>query len=120
TMSTPPPDDWDKSMSQNGSSVAFPGTGDDSSTLEEGGKDGKRTLSELLRIHAEKGTEVKFTQEEANRLGDVLGQWINAGSSPYEGEDDFFSKDDLSTLTRNGSADTGRPRGKSEAAAGKS
>lgn len=38
---------------------------------------GKRSLSELLRLHAEKGTESKFSQEEASRVADVLGQWVS-------------------------------------------
>jgi hypothetical protein len=37
---------------------------------------GKRTLSELLKLHAEKGTDVHFSSEEANRLEDLLGQWV--------------------------------------------
>lgn len=37
---------------------------------------GKRTLSELLRLHAEKGTDCRLSPEEAARLGDVLGQWV--------------------------------------------
>lgn len=41
-----------------------------------GGRAGKRTLSELLKLHAEKGTDVHFTSEEANRLEDLLGQWV--------------------------------------------
>jgi hypothetical protein len=36
----------------------------------------KRTLSELLKVHAEKGTDVHFTSEEANRLEELLGQWV--------------------------------------------
>ncbi|KAH6909521.1 hypothetical protein BKA70DRAFT_1102390 [Coprinopsis sp. MPI-PUGE-AT-0042] len=57
-----------------------------------------RTPSELLKLHAEKGTTCAFTQEEATRVGDVLDQWINASSSPYETEDDELfirGKDDL-------------------------
>jgi hypothetical protein len=38
---------------------------------------GKRSLSELLRLHAEKGTDFKFSQEEASRVADVLGQWVS-------------------------------------------
>ena len=41
-----------------------------------GGRAGKRTLSELLKLHAEKGTDVHFTSEEANRLEELLGQWV--------------------------------------------
>ena len=37
---------------------------------------GKRTLSEVLKLHAEKGTDVHFTSDEAARLEDLLGQWV--------------------------------------------
>ena len=43
--------------------------------LPEGGRSGKRTLSELLKFHAEKGTDVHFTTEEAARLEETLGRW---------------------------------------------
>ncbi|TFK32807.1 hypothetical protein BDQ12DRAFT_638338 [Crucibulum laeve] len=79
---------------------------------------GKRSLSELLKLHAEKGTSCQFSAEEASRVADVLGQWINASSSPYEGEDDFFarSQDDLSILSKRLPTVDGRPRGQSESA----
>ncbi|KAF5380098.1 hypothetical protein D9615_006122 [Tricholomella constricta] len=84
------------------------------------GMQGKRSLSELLKLHAEKGTDVKFSAEEASRVADVLGQWINASSSPYEGEDDFFarSQDDLSISKKKTPTPQaeGRPRGQSESA----
>lgn len=38
---------------------------------------GGRTLSDLLRLHAEKGTDCRLSPEEATRLGDVLGQWVS-------------------------------------------
>ena len=37
---------------------------------------GKRTLSELLKLHSEKGCGGRFSQEEASRIADVLGQWV--------------------------------------------
>ena len=43
----------------------------------EGGRSGKRTLSELLKFHAEKGTDVHFTTEEAARLEETLGRWAS-------------------------------------------
>ena len=46
----------------------------DSSPSKEGRP--HRTLSELLKLHAEKGTTCAFTQEEASRVGDVLDQWV--------------------------------------------
>ncbi|KAF9041185.1 hypothetical protein BJ165DRAFT_1487556 [Panaeolus papilionaceus] len=91
--------------------------------LRENGKGGKRTLSELLKLHSEKGSNGTFTPEEATRIADVLGQWINASSSPYEGEDDFFARtaqDDLSLASKRPTpvnvSLAGRPRGRSESA----
>ncbi|KAJ7070098.1 hypothetical protein C8F01DRAFT_1115256 [Mycena amicta] len=128
-------EDWDRSLSMDGSvppspgsqtrplahtprnSVVFPsGT---SATADEDATPGrgKRSLSELMRLHAEKGTACKFTQEEASRVGDVLRDWINAGSSPYEDEDDFFaqgSQDDLAMLVSKSAIKEGRPRGQSD------
>ncbi|KAH9940694.1 hypothetical protein B0H21DRAFT_754101 [Amylocystis lapponica] len=107
-------------------SVAFPVNGEaDAQHTPRPGEDtrGKRTLSELLKLHAEKGTDVTFSQEEASRIAEVLGQWINSGPSPYEAEDDFFtrshSQDDSSLTSRrspmsNGLDSAGRPRGQSE------
>ncbi|KAI0674369.1 hypothetical protein C8Q78DRAFT_1014413 [Trametes maxima] len=133
-------EDWDRSMSSDAdpnqagtprNSVSFPGRGPAENeatpgrnvSLGRGG--GKRTLSELLKLHAEKGTDVNFTQEEASRVAEVLGQWINSSSSPYEAEDDFFSRqhsqDDSSIATRSASGafeSSGRPRGQSESVVG--
>ncbi|KAI0746850.1 hypothetical protein C8Q80DRAFT_1177882 [Daedaleopsis nitida] len=128
-------EDWDRSMSSDAdpthastprNSVSFPGRngadGHDSAPSRNGSLGrgaGKRTLSELLKLHAEKGTDVSFTPEEASRVAEVLGQWINSSSSPYEGEDDFFSRqhsqDDSSIPNRStAAAEAGRPRGQSE------
>ncbi|KAJ3995909.1 hypothetical protein F5050DRAFT_1808252 [Lentinula boryana] len=125
-------EDWDRSIVMNEgditndaktprNSVAFPVDGVDHATPKgPAGTKGKRSLSELLRLHAEKGTECRFSPEEATRVAEVLGQWINASSSPYEDEDDFFSKgsqDDLSLPKRSSSAlSDSRPRGQSESA----
>ena len=46
---------------------------------------GKRTLSDLLKLHAEKGTNCAFTQEEAKRVGDVLGQWVGGNRPGCDG-----------------------------------
>ena len=60
-------------------SVAFPGEEaleiDKDAPAVVVGK-GSRTLSDLLRLHAEKGTEFTCSPEEASRLADVLGQWV--------------------------------------------
>ncbi|KAF9028157.1 hypothetical protein BDZ89DRAFT_1015236 [Hymenopellis radicata] len=123
-------EDWDRSMSMDDSpvdaispktprnSVVFPADG--SEETPQGKGSGKRSLSELMRLHAAKGSG-QFSAEEASRVADVLGQWINASSSPYEGEDDFFarSQDDMSVKSKKSPLDgvaEGRPRGRSESA----
>jgi len=77
---------------------------------------GKCSLSELLRL--QKGADLQSNAEEASCVEDVLGQWINSNSAPYEGEDDFFacSQDDLSLPKRfyTTPETTRRPRGQSE------
>ena len=61
-------------------SVAFPadaaGAGEEASQGEGAGRD-KRTISELLKLHAEKGKDVTFSAEEAGRIAEVLGQWVS-------------------------------------------
>ncbi|THU98602.1 hypothetical protein K435DRAFT_818804 [Dendrothele bispora CBS 962.96] len=129
-------EDWDRSLIMDDSasssqssdaktprnSVAFPadanGKDMDETPSAPGGGKGNRSLSELMKLHAEKGTDCNFSSEEAARIADVLGRWINASSSPYEDDDDFFAKtsqDDISlnASTRTGVTD-GRPRGQSE------
>lgn len=61
-------------------SVAFPA--DDAGASEEPGQGegagrDKRTISELLKLHAEKGKDVTFSAEEAGRIAEVLGQWVS-------------------------------------------
>ncbi|KAJ7139050.1 hypothetical protein C8R44DRAFT_584509, partial [Mycena epipterygia] len=132
-------EDWDRSLSLDGSQPPSPGSttrplasttprnsvvfpADDEATpgrSAQTGEKGKRSLSELLRLHAEKGTDCKFSAEEASQVADVLRDWINAGSSPYEDEDDFFargSQDDLSIPSKSLPPPEGRPRGQSAAA----
>jgi len=128
-------DDWDRSIrgdseptvSTPRNSVTFPGDtfgGHEEGTPKGGVGKGRRTLSDLLKMHAEKGTDITFSAEEASRLADVLGQWINSGCSPYESDDDFFSRsqtqDDTALASSKRSPSgasfdiTGRPRGQSE------
>lgn len=95
-----PPEDWDHPESMvdpsavtsttapTPSRVVFPSQGSDAAAADtdapmapdarRGGRAGKRTLSDLLKLHAEKGTDVHFTSEEANRLEDLLGQWVRS------------------------------------------
>ncbi|KAJ7822419.1 hypothetical protein B0H13DRAFT_2127030 [Mycena leptocephala] len=131
-------EDWDRSLSMDGddpdpsavaprttprNSVVFPaGAADDATPGAKSKAGGKRSLSELLRLHAEKGTDVTFSPEEATRVADVLRDWINAGSSPYEDDDDFFtrgSQDDLAVPGKPKGAD-GRSRNQSDVSAGHS
>ncbi|KAF7377759.1 hypothetical protein MSAN_00198900 [Mycena sanguinolenta] len=129
-------EDWDRSLSMDSedgdsgaprttprNSVMFPaGAGDEATPGAKANGKGKRSLSELLRLHAEKGTDVTFSAEEAARVADVLRDWINAGSSPYEDDDDFFtrgSQDDLA-LPGKTKVQEGRARGRSDVSAGNS
>lgn len=41
----------------------------------------KRTLSDLLKLHSENGSNGDISVEEAKRIADVLGQWV--GSSNF-------------------------------------
>ncbi|EKM56927.1 uncharacterized protein PHACADRAFT_254323 [Phanerochaete carnosa HHB-10118-sp] len=88
------------------------------------GETRKRTLSDLLRLHTEKGKDLDLSPEEANQLAEVLGRWINSESSPFEGEDTFFtpsqSQDDSVLPSRRSTADSfeTRPRGQSESMTG--
>jgi len=41
-----------------------------------GKQQGKRTLSELLRLHSEKDCGGKFSPDEASRIADVLDEWV--------------------------------------------
>ncbi|KAI6150075.1 hypothetical protein EDD17DRAFT_1640676 [Pisolithus thermaeus] len=126
-------EDWDRSESDirppNGPAassatprnlVAFPREGAEDTPGRTCEGRGGRSLSELMKLHAEKGTDVTFTAEEASSIADVLKQWINSGTSPYEGEDDFFSRsqDDSSLTSRQSSrlpsGSVSRPRGQSE------
>ena len=78
-------EDWDRSESEiqpDGdlrtprNSVLFPADGGPDLSPRKGGRRGNRTLSELLKLYAEKGTDCQFSQEEATRIADVLGQWV--------------------------------------------
>ena len=56
-------------------SVIFPSPVEDNEQTP-GEMSTKRPLSELLRLHAEMGTDVKCTPEDASSLAEVLGQWV--------------------------------------------
>ena len=78
-------EDWDRSESNiqiSGdlrtprNSVLFPVNGTPDSSPRKGGGRENRTLSDLLKLYAEKGTNCQLSQEEATRIADVLGQWV--------------------------------------------
>lgn len=81
-------------------SVTFPGDDDTTpsrirtaamSGSRSGGTRDKRSLSELLRVHTEKGKDVNFSQEEALRVADVLGQWVSNRNLPLTNQISLFS-----------------------------
>ncbi|KAF5318606.1 hypothetical protein D9619_010829 [Psilocybe cf. subviscida] len=73
-------------------------------TQADSRKNGKRTLSDLLCRRV-------GSASEAHRIADVLGQWINASSSPYEPDmDDFFAPGPLSPSPYSPSAPSSAPR----------
>jgi len=57
-------------------SVIFPADGAEKTPGRGAASKGERTLSELLKLHAEKGTEGRFSADEASRVAEVLGQWV--------------------------------------------
>ena len=78
-------EDWDRSeldIQMDGNlrtprnSVLFPADGILDSSPRNGGRRENRTLSELLKLYSEKGTDCQLSQEEATRVADVLGQWV--------------------------------------------
>lgn len=72
-------EDWDRSMNlDTRNSVAFPADAHPvEETAHEGAGRDKRTISELLKLHSEKGKDVTFSAEEAGRIAEVLGQWVS-------------------------------------------
>lgn len=58
-------------------SVIFPVDGTEQTPGRGGFTKSERTISELLKLHSEKGTEGKFSQDEASRVAEVLGQWVS-------------------------------------------
>jgi hypothetical protein len=81
-------EDWDRSESDIiapqtpqalRNSVLFPGESvqDHHSTPGTNGSGKSRSLSELMRLHGKKGTDVTFNLEEATRVADVLKQWVS-------------------------------------------
>jgi len=66
-----------KPMTTPRNSVVFPADEVERTPVRGVTSKGGRTLSELLKLHAETGTEGRFSQEEASRVVEVLGQWVS-------------------------------------------
>jgi hypothetical protein len=74
-------EDWDAAST---GSVPFPRdasqepTDSPSSDTRGAAAEGKsRTLSQLLRLYAEKGTDVSMSQDEADAVAEALGNWVS-------------------------------------------
>ncbi|KAJ1302091.1 hypothetical protein OPQ81_000922 [Rhizoctonia solani] len=100
-------EDWDRI-------TPAPSTPPSSSrVLPEGTPGGSRSLSDLMRLHAEHGKEnLQLNPQEEQRLEEELARWVNS----EEDDETYFGRrslDDASARPRT-AADTGRPRGQSE------
>jgi hypothetical protein len=58
-------EDWDRTLR----------VADNSPNISQG-EPRKRTLSELLKLHAEKGKDLDLSPEEASAVAEVLGRWV--------------------------------------------
>jgi len=67
------------------------------------GTRGKKSLSEMLKRHIEKGRSLNLSDEDEENLSEELGKWINSDSSPYELDDSFFPPEKNDTRSRAGS-----------------
>lgn len=127
-------EDWDRSTSDIRVEPDPPKTpsparvrdGNDDNEGTPSGTRGRKSLTDLLRLHAENGKDLQLSEEDEQRLSEELGRWINSDSSPYEPDDDFFSRPsrDDSSLNMSKSEKTPvevttRPRGLSESTLGK-
>jgi len=146
-------EDWDRSTSDIRVEPDPPKTpsparvrdGNDDNEGTPSGARGRKSLTDLLRLHAENGKDLQLSEEDEQRLSEELGRWvrsdtlislyvpyepfvlqINSDSSPYEPDDDFFSRPsrDDSSLNMSKSEKTPvevttRPRGLSESTLGK-
>jgi hypothetical protein len=76
-------EDWDAASA---GSVPFPRDASQeptdspaSDTTHGAAAEGKtRTISQLLRLYAEKGTDVSMSQDEANAVAEALGNWVSS------------------------------------------
>jgi len=104
-------EDWDQSIrEEHDHEPSTPPNGtqhldNEATPSEKFGTRGKKSLSEMLRRHVEKGRSLNLSDEDEENLSEELGKWINSDSSPYELDDDNVppGKND-STHSRSGSS----------------
>ncbi|KAG8698339.1 hypothetical protein FRC09_007288 [Ceratobasidium sp. 395] len=77
-----------------------------------GGTRAARSLSDLMRLHAEHGKEnLQLNAQEERRLEEELAKWVNS----EEDDETYFGRRSLDGAPRpRGVIDYGRPRGQSE------
>ncbi|CAE6429945.1 hypothetical protein AG1IA_01606 [Rhizoctonia solani AG-1 IA] len=100
-------EDWDRT-------TPAPSTPPSNSRLlPDGTPGGSRSLSDLMRLHAEHGKEnLQLNPQEEQRLEEELARWVNS----EEDDETYFGRrslDDASARPR-GTVEFGRPRGQSE------
>ncbi|CAE6416743.1 hypothetical protein ACGC1H_002233 [Rhizoctonia solani] len=87
-----------------------------SKILPEGTPNGSRSLSDLMRLHAEHGKEnLQLNQQEEQRLEEELARWVNS----EEDDETYFGRRSLdgASARPRAAVDYGRPRGQSESGA---
>lgn len=81
-------EDWDRSASDiqvdheppktpSTSRIAVSNGHDQENDGTPGGTKGRRSLSDLLKLHAENGKDLKLSEEDEQRLSEELGKWVN-------------------------------------------
>ncbi|KAB5589031.1 hypothetical protein CTheo_7527 [Ceratobasidium theobromae] len=78
-----------------------------------GGSRAARSLSDLMRLHAEHGKEnLQLNPQEERRLEEELAKWVNS----EEDDETYFGRRSLdgASMRPRGTVDFGRPRGHSE------
>ena len=68
-------EDWDRSTPEPRQDDSSQAT--ENSPRSQQGEARKRTLSELLKLHAEKGKDLDMSAEEASAVAEVLGRWVS-------------------------------------------
>ncbi|QRV82011.1 Tyrosine kinase SYK [Ceratobasidium sp. AG-Ba] len=100
-------EDWDRPATPPPKNMPL----DECTTSPGGTTRGSRSLSDLMRLHAEHGKEnLQLNPQEESRLEEELAKWVNS----EEDDDTFFGRRSLDGGVRPRVTDLGRPRGQSE------